>query len=762
MKDDLRAATPSHEAIGAIGPAPLPALHVGPDWQRSVHCTADSPRAESPADRKLAPANVLVVDDDDTDRMLARHCLEQGGFAVREAADGLEALDETKRHRPDIILLDVEMPRLDGFTTWARLREIQSTATVPILMVTGMNDSQSIDRAYALGATDFATKPLNWSLLSHRLRYMLRASETVQQLAREQTRLAKAQRISGLGSWEWDLERDTMVWSAELYRILGSEPGAVTASRDALLCCVQSGDRPRVAAWISEFLDGGDSVGTLAYRISLPDHTDRDVQQQIEATIDLAGRVTHLNGTLQDITERQRAEAKIHQLAYFDGLTSLPNRLAFRERLGQALALAKRYDRLLAVLFLDLDDFKRVNDTLGHNVGDLLLKAVAESLLTSVRQSDAVTHRNVDDAAEVVARLGGDEFTILLAEISKPQDASTIAHRILRELSKSFTLAGHEVFVTPSIGIAIFPHDGVDVDTLLKNADTAMYFAKKAGKNLFQFYEESMNEAALKRLTLDTNLRKAMERGEFSIHYQPQMDLTSGHITAVEALLRWNSAELGSVSPAEFIALAEENGLIVPINEWVLRTACAEVKAWADEGLLVSRVGVNISVLQFARPDFPELVSQILRDTGLAPALLELEITERVLANDVDSTIRILRALKDIGVQLSIDDFGTGYSSLSQLKHFPIDRLKIDQSFVREIASDPDDAAIALAVIGMADSMNLAVVAEGVETEAQLEFLRAKHCDEMQGYYLSRPLPSDELAVLLRAHQDDRGQTASA
>ncbi|MDH3451827.1 MAG: EAL domain-containing protein, partial [Gammaproteobacteria bacterium] len=641
---------------------------------------------------------VLVVDDDGTTRLFAHQFLEQAGFRVLEAEDGLTALEVMQVERPDIILLDVEMPRLDGFGTCTQVRAIAEYATVPILMVTGLDDTQSIEKAYAAGATDFATKPINWTLLLHRLRYMLRAGSTITELAVANSELAvtkaslsNAQRIACMGSWEWHAERDYMVWSDELYRLLGIEQGTVTPTLDVFLQRVHENDKSRVAAWTFDAKKTGTGAG-IDFRVELLDASERHVHQQVEAVLDSAGKTTQLYATLQDVTERQRAEEKIRQLAYSDSLTSLPNREAFKERLHQALTLARRHQRVSAILFLDLDDFKRVNDTLGHTVGDLLLQAVADRLLVSVRDSDSVAHHEADDTPKTVARLGGDEFTILLAEIGGGEDAATVAQRILNALGEPFNLTGHEVFISPSIGITLFPQDGDDAETLLKNADSAMYAAKRSGKNLYQFFDGSINEAALKRLTLDSLLRKALEREELFLHYQPQLDLVDGQIRGVEVLLRWRNPDLGMVSPGEFIPIAEENGQIAPIGEWVLRTACAQAKRWIDDGHSLSRVAVNISVVQFVRPDFPDLIAHILQATGLEPNALELEITESLLVKDVDRAIHTLQALKEIGVQLSIDDFGTGYSSLGQLKRFPIDRLKIDQSFVRDITTDPDDA----------------------------------------------------------------------
>ena len=447
---------------------------------------------------------------------------------------------------------------------------------------------------------------------------------------------------------------------------------------------------------------------------------------------------------------RRLAEDRIRRLAYFDDITGLPNRAFFKERLSQTLETARRHAWALALLFLDLDNFKRINDTLGHSIGDLLLVEVAKRLLVSLRTSDVIAQGHANRDSEQLARLGGDEFTLMLSELATAEDAGVVAARLLEVLSKPLTLAGHEITITASIGIAVYPNDGTDVETLLKSADMAMYFAKRKGRNAFQFYTEAMNSAALKRMTMENGLRRALEQSEISLNYQPQIDIATGRISGVEALARWHSAELGEISPADFIPLAEETGLILPIGDWVLRTACAQCKAWRDEGLALPRVAVNISVRQFAQDDFAAHVAAILAETGLDAAHLELEITESLLMKDGDAALAMLHELKQLGVQLAIDDFGTGYSSLSYLKQFPIDRLKIDRVFVQGVQSDAQDRAIAMAVIALADSMDLKVTAEGVETAGQFAFLGDRCCGEAQGFYLSRPLPTAEVTSFLR------------
>ncbi len=431
-------------------------------------------------------------------------------------------------------------------------------------------------------------------------------------------------------------------------------------------------------------------------------------------------------------------ENQLRQLAHYDSLTGLPNRALFLERLTQALHVAQRHQRKVAVLFLDLDNFKRINDTLGHGFGDDILKITAERLRCCVRAGDEVAYPALQSTA---ARLGGDEFTVVLPEIHSMEVPAIVAQRILEKIAEPIQLAAQETIITPSIGIAVFPDDGDNVETLLKNADSAMYFAKRAGRNSFQNYLAAMSTVAMKRLSLENHLRQAIAREEFTLHYQPQAELATGAISGMEVLLRWDHRELGNVPPVEFIPIAEESGLIIAIGEWVLRTACRQAQAWRQQGLPLPRIAVNVSGKQFAQRNFQALIAQVLAETGLEPQVLEIEITESLLMQDADGAMTILRQIKALGVQLTIDDFGTGYSSLSRLKEFPIDGLKIDRSFVRAVDTDLNDQAIAKAIIAMADSMNMRVIAEGVETSEQRDWLRAMHCDEMQGYFLSRPLP---------------------
>jgi diguanylate cyclase len=448
---------------------------------------------------------------------------------------------------------------------------------------------------------------------------------------------------------------------------------------------------------------------------------------------------SHLASQTAGLTRSlRRANEQLHHLVLHDNLTRLPNRTLLEDRITQAISSAQGLGKLFAVMLLDLDRFKTINDSLGHHYGDKLLQAVAQRLTATLRAEDTV------------ARIGGDEFVVLLKEIGEPQAAANIAQKLLTALSEPFYIEDQEQNMSSSIGISIYPNDGLDLRALMVNADGAMYHAKKMGRNNYQFFTREMTAVASARLELEKSLRRAMENREFELHYQPKVNVKSGAVTAMEALIRWRDPQKGLISPVEFIPLAEELGLIIPLGAWVLITACQQNKQWQAAGLPRIRVAVNLSAVQFRQKNLVEFISQVLQDTGLDASFLELEVTESVIMQNAEEATLVLEKLHGKGIHISIDDFGTGYSSLSYLKRFPLDTLKIDRSFVRDISSDPDDAAIVKSVIALAHSLRLGVIAEGVETEEQLAFLSALGCDEYQGYYRSRPVPAEEFAQLLR------------
>ena len=470
-----------------------------------------------------------------------------------------------------------------------------------------------------------------------------------------------------------------------------------------------------------------------------------------------------LCGTLQDITTRRQAEAEIRRLAHYDSLTGLSNRRFFLDHLEHEVARAKRTGRQLAVLFLDLDRFKRINDTLGHAAGDSLLKEAANRLRECVRDTDYLARElpnagaaeDGHDAAQglnTVARLGGDEFTATLVDLKHAHDAAKVAQRILHALSQPFLIEGSEIFVTASVGIAVHPVDGDGADQLMKNADTAMYRAKEMGKDMYQFFAKDMNTAAFAKIMLESELRKAMERDQFVLHYQPKVDAVTGRIKGVEALIRWAHPEWGLLAPGRFITLAEETGLIVGIGNWVLESACRQLAQWRDAGFADISIAINLASPSFRQEDLVARVRAALRHHKVEPRLLQLEATESMMMSDVERTMQTLSELRQIGVRLSIDDFGTGYSSLSYLRRFPIDQLKIDRSFVAEMTKNADDAAIIAVIVSLGRTLGLEVVAEGVETLQQARLLREMECDVLQGYHFCRPLPADEVAALFGGH----------
>ncbi len=700
-------------------------------------------------------ALILVIDDDLTTQVLAKRSLENAGFRTLLASNGREGLELFEQSSPDLILLDVEMPEMDGFTACKKLRAMQQGKNTPILMITGLDDIDSIQNAYSIGATDFATKPVNWTIMVYRVRYLLRASIVFKALEASKVRLAKAQKIAKMGNWDWDIRNNKIYWSDQIYQIFQINPNRVQFNRDVFFEKIHPDDREYLNETFLIELENRTS-SNCEYRIVLEDGKICYMHHQAQITVNSDNIPLRYSGTIQDISERKLTEEKIRHLAYYDSLTGLLNRVSFQERLECALSLAKRNKRKMAILYLDLDNFKRINDTLGHDSGDSLLKIVAEHLVESTRASDVIARIETDAIEADVARLGGDEFTILLSEITQTEDAGLVAQRILNLLSEPIQLDGHKVFATPSIGISVFPADGNHSTTLLKNADTAMYQAKQSGKGNFQYYVESMNADSLARLDLESDLRQALKNEEFALHYQPILDCQTSNIIGTESLLRWNSKKHGLVAPDEFIPLVEGNGMIFEIGKWVLRNACMQNKAWQEAGYQPIQVAVNLSSLQFRHADLLDTIEQALQESQMGPEYLVLELTEGMVMHNSEQTIKTLQKLKLTGVGISIDDFGTGYSSLSYLKRFPLNTLKIDKSFISGLPNDKDDAAITTAVIAMAHSLNLRIIAEGVEKTAQADFLKTLGCDAVQGYLYGKPMLAEDLTNALEQEKRNR------
>ena len=696
---------------------------------------------------------VLVADDDPVMRLLMRQMLTQVGLDVIEAEDGVQALASYKHSGPDLVMLDVDMPAMDGFAVCREIRHQEVGGTVPIIMVTGGDELEAVTRAYEVGATDFISKPINWPILGHRVLYVLRASDAIARL-----RIADAHNRAVLAAIP-----DTFFRLNREGFYLDYEQGHDASAGFSIANCVGSHIRdvlpPEIAARLldqARAVLATQHIGSVDYTLTHADST-----RHFEARLVATG-ADEVLGLVRDISERKRTEEQIRRLAYCDSLTGIPNRQAFLETLERELARSKEHDKKFAVLFMDLDAFKRINDTLGHDVGDHLLKVVSERLRETIRPSDLVLRAEHEFEASSggsnLARLGGDEFTILIPDLERVEDALNVAHRVKEAMRRPFMIEGHEIFVTASIGISLYPEDGEDCNSLLKYADTAMYHAKNCGKNNAKLYSSSLTMEIMSHVKMEVGLRKALQNNELYLLYQPQIDVPSTQIVGVEALVRRRHPERGIISPTEFIPLAEETGLIVPIGEWVLRTACNQAKAWQSDSGRAIRMAVNLSAKQFKDENLMQIVLSALADTGLDARLLELELTEGTLMDDARATMVTLEQLRGIGVYLSIDDFGTGYSSMNYLKRFDVRALKIDKSFIAGLPQDAENAAITRAIIAMAHGLKMVVVAEGVETDEQLLMLEEYGCDMAQGYFLGHPSPHDTITAMLARQA---GQTAS-
>jgi diguanylate cyclase (GGDEF)-like protein len=676
---------------------------------------------------------LVLVAADDTDQIkLIQAVLQQFGFRTEVAKDCASTFEQFAKSQPDAILLDLNASKSDSFKACARIRKHEAGEEVPIFIVTDRNDDDAIEEAYRIGATDIVFKPVSLPVLPHRIRYALRTARSLSDLrglVRAIPDLIFV--VNKEGEVQDGLSRPDATHTLQIKALstaslinfypCENDDGALACIRKAL----ETG-KPQVYEHVLEGLD-----------------------IHLETRFVTRDKNTVL-AIVRDITERKSAEAKIYNLAYYDELTELPNRELFSQSLERTIAVAENEAEQFAVLFVDLDRFKRINDTLGHTIGDELLKDVADRLAKCTRSTDTVSHIDPRTTRNIkLARLGGDEFVIKLYGVDSGDSVAMVATRIIDALTPPFTCAGHQFVVTPSIGIAMYPQDGRTGEELLMNADSAMYRAKAVGRNNFKFYSETMRTKSLHRLDLENLLRTAIEEEQFELYFQPKVNAESFRLVGAEALLRWHHPERGTIAPDDFIPIAEETGLIVPLGQWVLNEACRQVKAWSTSPIGTVPVSVNISSHQFRDSGLVGDVLDAVSQAGINTRDLELEITESVLLQDVDKTLIELKALKEAGLSLSIDDFGTGYSSLSYLKRFPIDTIKIDRSFVKDLHQDTDDAAICAAILAMSQQLGLTVVAEGVETREQLDFLRRYKCDHIQGYICSKPLPANEFFALL-------------
>ena len=669
---------------------------------------------------------VLIVDDSKLMRYQIGTFLTQEGYKIIEAENGEEAINLFEALKPDIVLLDYIMPIMDGPETCQKMKKIEHWNDASVFMITSISDEESVNKAYYAGATDYITKPINFAVLRQRLTKSIEAQENLKELHHSN---AFAQSIIN-----YAIEGIITIDSDRIIRYFNPTIGKLFGFSE------------------TELLDNDISIIIPNFNFKTSVEPGKVVNETNEIQgVDRSGNILPLEMSVssfcveekyyytlivRDITERKRYEEKIKFQAFYDALTGLPNRVLLRERVTHEINRAKRSNNKFALMYLDLDRFKVINDTLGHDRGDKLLKEMAERLKDAVRDED------------LVVRMGGDEFVIILTDLHNAEYVGRIAEKILETVKKPIDIDGNFITLTISIGLTIFPDDATEYEVLLTNADIAMYRAKEKGKNNFQTFTPELNAKAIERLELENSLRRAIEYNEFVLHYQPKVNTKTGKIIGMEALIRWKHPKLGLLAPMDFIPMAEETGLIIPIGEWVLKTACESNKALQNAGLPPLSIAVNLSLRQFELQNLVERVSEILKESGLNPENLELEITESIAMRNVEYTVEVIKELQKIGVQFSIDDFGTGYSSLSQINNLAVNKLKIDKSFVSQIDGIKENSIIASTVLALGKNLRMQVIAEGVENIQQVNFLKDNDCDEMQGFYIAKPMSGEEFKKL--------------
>ena len=693
---------------------------------------------------------VLIVDDDPLTRMMAVEALREGGYSTIEAENGVQALAAFNAEHPDLVLLDVMMPGLSGFEVCRRLRATPVGELVPVIMLTGLEDSESVEEAFHVGATDFISKPINWTLLRFRIRYVLRSAQVMKELVRSKDSLSSAQRIARLGSWEWFVPADDAQRSSQYYRLFGQHADTFGEGMEALVAHVYEPDRAMVQAALEGARQG---IGyQLTYRVVWPDGSVRTLLETAERADDLAAESLDglvMEGSAQDITEQVEAQRRIRQLAYFDPLTGLPNREFFREGLLAATARCLRNDSRCAVMVVDIDRFARINDSLGPERGDQVLQVIGHRLRDCMGDRTPAEPAGGGGLPRLkVARMAADEFGILVTDAGPVEEVLTLAHKLVQVVCAPIRVPGQEITLSARVGVALMPDHESDADALLKAAETALNRAKRITRDQVALFSEEMKVAAFLRFTLEGDLRRAIGEDELKVLYQPIVDVNRREIVKAEALVRWPHMSRGPVPPPEFISLAEETGMIVPLTRAVMERVCNDIVELGDALPADFRVSINLSGVNFMDPQLIPTVRAVLEGAGLPASRIEFELTETVLMRDLDYATTILAQLREMGIRVAVDDFGTGYSSLAYLRRLAVDTLKIDRSFVGELV-DGQGVAIVRAVIGLAHSLGLEVVAEGVETVAQLETLRDQGCHLIQGYLFARPMSSRALAQSL-------------
>jgi len=691
---------------------------------------------------------ILVVDDELVGRIYIEKALESEGYEVITAENGQHALELTTEHAPNMVVMDVLMPVMDGYTACKAIRAKEKGLHIPIMMLTGLDDIESVEKSFESGATDFVIKPVNLPIFKQRVRHGLKTLQTDLELYKQQLRQSHANKVAKMGYWDWEIESDHLYWSEEVYDLLDVKPDEFANNREALKARIFPEDHERLRHATVQSLRYGIPY-RVEFKVKRPDQTFQVVYQDAELIRDDQGKVVRMLGIVQDITEQHLARKKIHHQYYYDTLTDLPNRILFHERLEHALERPGRSDNRIAVILINLDRFKNINESYGHKTGDQFLKLIANELRQAVRSTDTLS------------RLGADEFALIIEGVGSSGSIGEIAGKLLETLKKTHLVDDNELITTGSIGIALSSSENCDKDTLIRQAELALNHAKKVGGNQFFFFNEEMKSRALQSLNIEKELRHALENDELVVFYQPKVCVQTGRIKGMEALIRWQHPERGLVPPFEFIPVAENTGLIIPIGKQVLEKACQQTKRWHQKGYTDLVVSVNVSVKQFLQQNFAREVEEVIASSGLPPAFVDLEITESCTMNNIETAITLLNTFREMGLLISMDDFGTGFSSLSFLNQLPLDTLKIDRAFIKDINENHEHGELARLIITMAKTLNLHTVAEGVEEPYHLDFLQQLGCDEYQGFFLSPPVPAKEFEVLLSVNEQKLAEASS-